>query len=113
MSFSIKDFKIIKKLATGSFSSVYKVLRISDEKNYAMKKVKIQHLKEKEKQNALNEIRILASINNKNVIAYKDAFFDESDSCLCIIMELAEEGDISKKIEDHKKLKYMHNNHNF
>jgi len=33
-------------------------------------------LSAKEKENALNEIRILASINHPNVIGYKDAFFD-------------------------------------
>jgi NIMA (never in mitosis gene a)-related kinase len=34
-------------------------------------------LKEKERENALNEIRILASVDDDNIIAYKDAFFDE------------------------------------
>ena len=34
-------------------------------------------LKEKERENALNEIRILASVDDENIIAYKDAFFDE------------------------------------
>jgi NIMA (never in mitosis gene a)-related kinase len=32
----------------------------------------------KEKDNALNEVRILASIDHPNVIAYKEAFFEES-----------------------------------
>lgn len=36
-------------------------------------------LSKREKENALNEVRILASIDHKNVIAYKDAFFDEKD----------------------------------
>jgi NIMA (never in mitosis gene a)-related kinase len=34
-------------------------------------------LKDKEKENALNEIRILASIEDPFIIGYKDAFFDE------------------------------------
>ena len=41
---------------------MYKVKRQSDGLIYAMKKVKLDKLKEKEKQNALNEVRILASI---------------------------------------------------
>lgn len=36
-----------------------------------MKKVRIGQLKEKEKENSLNEIRILASINHPNIVAYK------------------------------------------
>lgn len=53
---SIKDFKILSKLGEGSFSQVFKVKRLSDGLEYAMKKVKMGMLKEKEKQNALNEV---------------------------------------------------------
>ena len=67
-------FLILDKLGEGSFSSVYKVKRKEDGLIYALKKVKFLKLKEKEKLNALNEIRILSSINNQNVISYKEAF---------------------------------------
>lgn len=36
-----------------------------------MKKVKMGQLKDKEKENSLNEIRILASVNHPNIVAYK------------------------------------------
>lgn len=36
----------------------------------------------KEKENALNEIRILASIHHPNVIGYKQAFLDEASKSL-------------------------------
>ena len=45
-----------------------------------MKKVRLNKLSTKEKENALNEIRILASVNHKNVIGYKEAFFDENSN---------------------------------
>ena len=76
---SLKDFEVIKLLGKGSFSEVFKVKRISDGQEYAMKKVKFEMLKKKDWENALNEIRILASVNHKNVIAYKEAFFDENE----------------------------------
>ena len=44
-SVSLKDFEIIKKLGDGSFASVFKVLRNSDNKFYALKKVKMRNLK--------------------------------------------------------------------
>lgn len=75
----MENFKIIKTLGSGSFSDVYKVLRLSDKKEYAMKKVKFSSLSKKEKQSALNEIRILASVTHKNVVVYKEAFFDEAE----------------------------------
>jgi NIMA (never in mitosis gene a)-related kinase len=41
-------------------------------------------LNEKEKENALNEVRILASLDSKYIISYKEAFFDESSNSLCL-----------------------------
>jgi len=102
---SIKDFIIVKKLGSGSFSEVFKVKRVSDNTEYAMKKVKLAALSTKEKENALNEIRILASVVHKNVIGYKEAFFDEQTNILCIVMEMADGGDLEGKINQAKKLK--------
>jgi NIMA (never in mitosis gene a)-related kinase len=61
---------------------VFKCRRLSDNLFYAMKKVNMEKLNEKEKQNALNEVRILASIHHPNIIEYKQAFIDESNNCL-------------------------------
>ena len=65
------NFKVLGKLGEGTYSSVHKVKRLNDEKEYALKMVKLGELSEKEKENALNEIRILASIENENIIGYK------------------------------------------
>ena len=59
---SIRDFTPICKLGGGSYSTVYKVQRFNDQQFYALKKVKMNQLSTKEKENALNEVRILASI---------------------------------------------------
>ena len=61
---------------------MYKVRRAEDNEVYAFKKVKMLNLSDKERENALNEVRILASINQPNVIQYKEAFIDESSSSL-------------------------------
>ena len=41
-----------------------------------MKRVKMTQLNTKERENALNEVRILASLNHKNIIGYKESFID-------------------------------------
>ena len=51
-------------------------------------------LNEKEKQNALNEVRLLASFNCDFIIKYREAFFDSKSSSLCIVMEFADGGDL-------------------
>jgi NIMA (never in mitosis gene a)-related kinase 1/4/5 len=73
---SLKDFEILSKLGDGSYSSVYRVRRMEDGQVYALKRVKMVSLSAKEKENALNEIRILASVHHPNVIGYKQAFID-------------------------------------
>ena len=99
----MNDFQIISKLGEGAYSTVFKVKRNIDKKIYALKKVKILNLSEKEKENALNEVRILASVKSNFVVSYKEAFFDEKDNTLCIIMEFADRGDLYQKIVQHKK----------
>lgn len=42
----------------------------------------MQELTDKEKQNALNEVRILASIKHPNIVSYKEAFIDDASSTL-------------------------------
>ena len=69
-------------LGEGAYSSVYQVRRLIDRNNYAMKRVKMGKLSDKEKENALNEVRILASIQHKNICAYYEAFIDESSQSL-------------------------------
>ena len=94
MASKVGDFTIIKKLGDGAYSSVYKVKRLDDNDIYALKKVKMLSLTEKEKENALNEVRILASIEHPNVIGFKEAFIDEPSSSLCLVMEYADNGDV-------------------
>lgn len=70
--------------------------------------MRLGKLNAKEKENALNEVRILASIEHPNIIAYKEAFFEESSQTLCIVMEFADGGDLQSKINNLKKVgKYM------
>lgn len=99
----ISDFVVTSKLGTGAFSEVFKCVRKSDKQTYALKKVKMQKLSAKEKENALNEVRILASINHNNIAGYKEAFFEEATQCLCIVMEYCDNGDLQTKINNAKK----------
>ena len=99
----MNDFQIISKLGEGAYSTVFKVRRNVDNIIYALKKVKLLNLSEKEKENSLNEVRILASVKSNFVVSYKEAFFDEKDNTLCIVMEFADRGDLYQKIVQHKK----------
>ena len=62
-------------------------------------------MKQNERDNSLNEIRLLASVNHVNIIAYKESFYEESSNTLNIILEYADGGDLQSKISEHKNIK--------
>ena len=64
-------------LATSNFSTFEQVIRKSDNQVYAMKKVNIRSMAEREVADALNEIRFLASLHHPNVVGFLEAFLDK------------------------------------
>lgn len=90
----MKDFIVLMKIGEGAYSEVYKVKRKSDQTLYALKKVKMGTLSSKEKENALNEVRILASVQHETIIAYKEAFFEDETQSLCLVMEFQDDEDL-------------------
>ncbi|CAK69897.1 unnamed protein product (macronuclear) [Paramecium tetraurelia] len=105
MESKLQNFEILNKLGSGAYSQVYKVQRKSDGKLYALKKVKLIDIGDREKQNALNEVRFIASIHHENVVSYKECFIEDNN--LCIIMEYAEGGDLLQKIQRYVKKQQM------
>ena len=108
---SLNDFEILKLLGKGSFGTVYLVKRKKDSQIYAMKRINLPKSPMKEKEAALNEIRLLASLSHPNIIGYKETFCDIHTGDLCIIMEYADGGDLSKRISYNKShhLRFMEN----
>lgn len=64
-----------------------------------MKEVAIKAMSQREREDAVNEVRILASVQHQMVIRYYDAFI-ENDK-LFIVTELARGGDIGAKVKRH------------
>ena len=99
---SLNDFVIMKLLGKGSFGSVYLVKRKKDDQIYAMKRINLPKSPTNEKEAALNEIRLLASLSHPNIIGYKETFCDISTGDLCIVMEYGDGGDLAKRIQFNK-----------
>lgn len=96
---TMKDFEEMKELGSGSFGKVQLVKNKNDGQLYALKSVLLTRLTQKEKDNALNEVRLLASINIPTVIGYKGAFFNVETQSLCVIMEYADGGDLQVQLD--------------
>ena len=97
----IDDFEILKLIGKGSFSNVYKVKLKETSYIYALKKVSIEDISNKEK--AFNEIKLISKIKNQYVISFYDSFLDNNNNILYILMEYAPYGDLEKMIKEQKK----------
>lgn len=64
----------------------YTTLALSVGRTYALKKVSMKDQSKKERQEAVNEIRLLASIAHSNIIKYSDSFIEKND--LYIVTEV-------------------------
>eukprot|EP00002_Diphylleia_rotans_P028918 TRINITY_DN5848_c1_g1_i2.p1 TRINITY_DN5848_c1_g1~~TRINITY_DN5848_c1_g1_i2.p1 ORF type:complete len:414 (+),score=66.08 TRINITY_DN5848_c1_g1_i2:31-1242(+) len=100
----LKDFTKIKLLGKGSYGSVYRVKCNWNSDIIALKEMNIKAMNTTERKTALNEVRLLASIQHPHVIEYKFSFIE--DGKLYIGTELAESGDMDgliKKCQQSRK----------
>lgn len=67
----------MEQIGVGSFSKVFKVKRHPDGNVYALKQMKLSHMLGSDKNNCLNEVRMLAKISHPNIISYKEAFLED------------------------------------
>eukprot|EP00940_MAST-03C_sp_MAST-3C-sp2_P002165 g2165.t1 len=93
----LRDFRKLKKLGAGSFGNVYKVRRLKDGETYALKEVDMRRLSMREKEDAVNEIRLLASMRHHNIVRYCEAFLEKDK--LYIVLEFARFGDLSDMVK--------------
>lgn len=101
---SINDFDVLSRLGSGSYGTVFKVRRKTDDLEYVIKSVRIVELSHKEQQNAINEVTILSQLESPFVVRYFDSFI--SGESLHLVMEYCNKGDLEgliKKAEEKEK----------
>eukprot|EP00884_Botryococcus_braunii_P009448 jgi/Botrbrau1/18504/Bobra.0072s0083.1 len=97
-----EEFEVQKLLGKGSYGTVYRVKRLSDAQVYALKEADVQRMSPAERLDAINEIRLLASLHHPNIIRYHEAIVE--DNKLCIVMEYAPNGDLLRFIKKGSEL---------
>jgi len=80
----------LKILGYGAFGKAWLVSCKESNTAYVIKEISICAMKERDKQQAMNEVKILATLRHKNIISYKEAFVH--DNVLCLTMEYADDG---------------------
>ena len=93
-----KDFEIIEHLGKEEKCSILKVKRKKDGVIYFLKSSVLNKLDEDYKESAINEIKILSSLNHPNIIKFKEAFFDKTTKSINLVLEFPDNGNLSNKI---------------
>ena len=71
--------QVQKALGKGSYGTVYRAKRHSDGKVYALKEADVGAMSALERKDAVNEIRLMASIRHENIVKYNEAILDGKD----------------------------------
>ena len=99
----LENFEILQTLGKGGYGFVSKVKSKIDHKLYAMKMINFELLKDPREINlALNEIKIIQSLNSPHIIKYYTSF--QEHNRLYIIMEYMNNGDIKGYISAHQNM---------
>ena len=74
--------------------------------SYAVKCIDMRRMRQKEREDSVNEIRLLSSVRHANLIRCFEAFL-QSDGLLCIVTDFADNGDLEAKLNRRKATKYV------
>ncbi|KAI9917836.1 hypothetical protein PsorP6_012919 [Peronosclerospora sorghi] len=96
-------FQELECIGHGSFGSAYLVHeRACPEHKFVIKKIPMQLLSAKEKDQAFHEVELLAKLDHPNVVAYKESFV--LDNVLHIVMAYCDGGDLAEKIQTQQQI---------
>lgn len=101
----INGFQLLKFLGKGTFGAVYQARREADGKIYAIKKVDTRKMTAKERAEAVNEIRVLASVAGEHVITFYEAFVEQD--ILYIVTEFANGGDLLQLLKNKRRAGHL------
>ena len=85
-------YERLKLIGAGTFGQVWLVRQYGTSKNYVVKEVRTDGLKEKELAQVMTEVETLDRCRHSNVIRYREACVDRPAGRLCIVMEYAVNG---------------------
>ncbi|KAK9812795.1 hypothetical protein WJX72_003948 [[Myrmecia] bisecta] len=93
----LADFQIDGTISRGSFGVVYKAVRKVDGAVFALKQIDLKDMKRADREEAIDEARMLASLDSPYVIKHLNSFIE--GTLLNIVMEYASNGTVHQVIK--------------
>lgn len=86
---------------------VYLMQCNEDSQLYVVKRIRTEHLNDKEREKVHLEVKLMQMLQHPNVIGLKEVYTTIKQK-LCIVMEFAEKGDLEMRIsEQQAKVKHF------
>ena len=93
----MKDYRVFKEIGAGAFGRVMLVEKPGSNEKFCIKQIDVAKMSKKEQDSAVKEAKMLKKFDHPNIVRYEDFFLDAGK--LCIVMELAEDGDLYARVK--------------
>jgi len=97
----MEKFEKVKNLGRGSQGSVILVRRKADGSKFVIKRIFVDDQSPEDREEVMNEIRVLAQLAHPNVVGYHGSFIE--DGVLNVVMEYADNGSLFQYIQRSKQ----------
>ncbi|XP_022112000.1 serine/threonine-protein kinase Nek4-like [Acanthaster planci] len=94
-------YERLKIIGRGTFGLAWLARSRTSQRPYVVKEIHLAGMTEKDRNQAVNEVAILAGLKHANVVRYREAFVEEAT--LHIAMEYADKGDLNEMIQANRQ----------
>eukprot|EP00941_MAST-03F_sp_MAST-3F-sp1_P003089 g3089.t1 len=102
----MENYKKVKVLGQGAFGKVWHVVHDTVQKGYALKELKMAGVPQAELRAMQQELKLLQRLKHPNIVGFHESFeasLRDNEKILCIVMDLADGGDLAALIKRMKK----------
>ncbi|RNF26204.1 putative protein kinase [Trypanosoma conorhini] len=92
----LNEYRILEKMAAGSFGVIFKVRRVTDDAILVMKRIALADLDAEQRREAAQETHVMSRLHHPYIVAQRDAFLFKDS--LCIVMDYYDDGDLAALI---------------
>jgi serine/threonine protein kinase len=93
-----ESYKLVKQLGVGSYGKCFLVEAQKSKQECVIKQIDIRQMTVQEKEETINEARILGSLDHPYIIKLREAYISKKGK-LCIVMDFADGGDLCSLIK--------------